>query len=95
MKPYFLRSEDNARGASEDHGVGGPLRVEDCRSPRALTKAFLAGAEEAGIPYIADYNGPEQDGVSPVQVTQRAGRRWSTADAFLRPAMKSRRISRW
>jgi choline dehydrogenase-like flavoprotein len=90
VKPYFLRAEDNSRGASDDHGVGGPLRVEDSRSPRTLTKAFLAGAEEAGIPYIADYNGPEQDGVAAVQVTQRAGRRWSTADAYLRPIMKSR-----
>ncbi len=42
----------------------------------------------AGIPRIADYNGPEQDGVSMFQVTQRGGRRWSGADAFLRPVLK-------
>ena len=90
VKPYFLRAEDNSRGASDDHAVGGPLRVEDTRSPRAISKSFLAGAEAAGIPYIPDYNGPEQDGASMVQVTQRAGRRWSSADAYLRPVMKQR-----
>ncbi len=87
VRPYFLRAEDNARGASEHHAVGGPLRVEDERSPRPLTARFLAAAEQAGIPRIDDYNGPEQDGASPAQVTQRNGRRWSAADAYLRPAM--------
>ena len=86
VKPYFLRAEDNARGASDDHGVGGPLRVENPRSPRPITRTFLEAAEAAGIPYIPDYNGPEQDGAALVQVTQRAGRRWSTAKAYLEPA---------
>jgi len=85
--PYFLRSEDNARGASEFHGTGGPLRVTDQRSPRPLNRRLLAASEAAGIPRIADYNGPEQDGVSMFQVNQRNGRRWSTADAYLRPVM--------
>ncbi len=85
--PYFLRSEDNVRGASEYHGAGGPLRVEEQRSPRAMSRRLLAASEEAGIPRIADYNGPEQDGVSMFQVTQRGGRRFSAADAYLRPAM--------
>ena len=88
IRPYFLRAEDNERGASEHHAVGGPLRVEDERSPRPLTGRFLAACEEAGIPRIDDYNGPEQDGASLAQVTQRGGRRWSTADAYLRPALK-------
>ena len=87
IKPYFLRAEDNARGASDDHAVGGPLRVEDERSPRRLTGQFLESCAAAGIPRIADYNGPEQDGVALAQVTQRNGRRWSTADAYLRPAL--------
>jgi choline dehydrogenase len=86
VRPYFLRAEDNARGASEHHAAGGPLRVEDERSPRAVTKTFLAAAEQTGIPYRDDYNGPEQDGCALVQVTQRGGRRWSTADAYLKPA---------
>lgn len=88
VRPYFLRAEDNARGASEHHAVGGPLRVEDERSPRPLTRRFLAAAEAAGIPYIDDYNGPEQDGCALAQVTQRGGRRWGVASAYLRPAMQ-------
>ena len=88
VKPYFLKAEDNSRGASGDHGTGGPLRVEDSRSPRQLTRTFLEAAESLGIPYIDDYNGPEQDGAATVQVTQRGGRRWSTNDAYLAPVRK-------
>jgi choline dehydrogenase len=85
--PYFVRSEDNARGASEWHGAGGPLRVSEQRSPRPLDRRLIAASEAAGIPWIADYNGPEQDGVSMFQVTQARGRRFSAADAFLRPVL--------
>jgi choline dehydrogenase-like flavoprotein len=86
VRPYFLKAEDNARGASEHHAAGGPLKVADERSPRPLTRRFLAAAEAAGIPYVDDYNGPEQDGAALVQVTQCNGKRWSTNDAYLRPA---------
>jgi choline dehydrogenase len=86
--PYFLKAEDNQRGASTYHATGGPLRVEDERSPRPLTGRFLAACAEAGIPRIADYNGPEQDGAALAQVTQRNGKRWSAADAYLRPALE-------
>ena len=86
--PYFVRSEDNARGASEFHGSGGPLRVSEQRSPRPLNRRFLAAAAAAGIPTIGDYNGPEQDGAAMFQVTQRNGQRFSSADAFLRPALR-------
>ena len=75
--PYFLRSEDNSRGASEFHAAGGPLRVSDQRSPRSYDTKILDACQAAGIPYTPDYNGPEQDGVSMFQVTQRNGRRWS------------------
>jgi choline dehydrogenase len=86
--PYFVKSEDNARGASEYHGAGGELRVSEQRSPRPLDRRLLAASQAAGIPLIADYNGPEQDGASMFQVTQRNGQRFSAADAFLRPALR-------
>jgi choline dehydrogenase-like flavoprotein len=86
--PYFLRAEHNERGASEFHATGGPLNVADQRSPRPLAQQLIAACEAAGIPYAGDCNGPEQDGVSMFQVTQRDGRRWSTADAYLRPALE-------
>jgi choline dehydrogenase len=86
--PYFIKSEDNARGASEFHGAGGPLRVSEQRSPRPMNRRFLEASAAAGIPSIADYNGPEQDGASMFQVTQSGGQRFSAADAFLRPVLK-------
>jgi choline dehydrogenase len=86
VRPYFLRAEDNERGASEHHGVGGPLHVADPRSPRRLTRRFLEACAAIGIPQVKDCNGSEQDGASMAQVTQRRGRRWSAADAYLRPA---------
>jgi choline dehydrogenase len=84
--PYFLKAEDNVRGRSQYHGVGGPLRVSEQRSPRPVNTRLLAASEAAGIPRIADYNGPEQDGVSIFQVTQHRGARFSAADAYLHPA---------
>jgi choline dehydrogenase len=86
--PYFRKAEDNVRGASEWHGAGGPLRISEQRSPRPLTRRLIAASEAAGIPWTADYNGPEQDGVSMFQVTQARGRRFSAADAYLKPAAK-------
>ncbi len=85
--PYFIRAEDNVRGASEFHGAGGPLHVSEQRSPRPLCRRLIAASEAAGIPRIADYNGPEQDGVSMFQVTQKGGARFSAADGYLRPAL--------
>ncbi len=84
--PLFKRSETNERGGSEVHGASGPLNVSDLRTPRPLTKRFLDAASEAGIPRNPDVNAPEQDGVSMCQVTIKNGRRWSAADAYLRPA---------
>ena len=88
--PYFLRSEDNVRGASEFHGAGGEMRISEQRSPRPLDRRLLEASAAIGIPRIDDYNGPEQDGASMFQVFQKDGRRWSAADAFLRPPRSAR-----
>ena len=64
------------------------MNVADQRSPRPLTRRFLEAAQAAGIPANPDLNSPEQDGVGMTVVFQRNGRRWSTADGYLRPAMK-------
>ena len=84
--PYFLKSEDQARGKSELHGMGGPLRVEDLRTVNPLSRAFVEAAIAAGLPANPDFNGARQDGVGIYQVTQKRGARQSAADAFLRPA---------
>jgi choline dehydrogenase len=84
--PYFRRAEDNTRGASAYHGSGGPLAVSDLKYKSALTKAWVASARECGLAENDDFNGPQQDGSGFYQVTQRDGRRWSAADAYLHPA---------
>jgi choline dehydrogenase len=86
--PYFLRAEDQQRGASLYHSTGGPLRVEDQRYEHPLSRSWLQAAIASGLPYNEDFNGDHQDGVGPYQMAQRDGRRWSTADAYLRPAMQ-------
>ena len=86
--PYFLRAEDNERGASEWHGAGGPLPVSDQRSGNRITPAFVEAGVQAGLARNEDFNGPEQDGVGMYQVTQRGGMRASAAVAYLHPAIE-------
>jgi choline dehydrogenase len=86
LLPYFLRSENNSRGAAPYHGGSGPLVVQDPRHRSPLTAAFVSAARRAGVAVNDDFNGPHQDGAGHYQVTQRGGRRWSAADAYLHPA---------
>ncbi len=86
LLPYFLRAESNSRGASAFHGADGPLSVQDPKHKSALTSAFVDSAQQAGLEANDDFNGRKQDGVGFYQVTQRGGRRWSAADAYLHPA---------
>jgi choline dehydrogenase len=87
LLPYFLRSEANSRGASAYHGASGPLSVQDLRYKSDLTGAFITAAKNSGQRVNDDFNGPSQEGVGYYQVTQRGGRRWSAADAYLHPAI--------
>lgn len=86
--PYFLRAEDNERGASQWHGAGGPLPVSEQRSGNAITPAFVEAGVEAGLARNEDFNGAEQDGVGMYQLTQRGGMRASASVAYLHPAME-------
>jgi choline dehydrogenase len=92
LLPYFRRAENQERGADEHHGKGGPLDVSDLRARHELHDAFIAAAEEAGYRRNHDFNGAEQDGVGPLQVTVRRMRRCSAAVAYLRPALKRRNL---
>jgi choline dehydrogenase len=87
--PYFKRSEDQTRGADEMHGAGGPLTVTEQRIRLPVLDAFIAAAEETGIPRTDDFNRGNNEGCGYFQVNQRKGLRWSAARAFLNPA-KSR-----
>jgi choline dehydrogenase len=86
LLPYFLRAEGNSRGASAFHGASGPLSVQDQRRKSPLAAAFVDAARQSGLNANDDFNGPRQDGVGFYQVTERGGRRWSAADAYLHPA---------
>jgi len=85
--PYFRRSEDNERGEDAFHGAGGPLSISESRSMNPLVDTLLEAASQAGHERNPDFNGARQEGVGRFQLTQRDGLRWSTADAFLHPAL--------
>jgi choline dehydrogenase len=85
--PYYKKSENNERGPSEFHGVGGELNVADLRCVNPLTHRFVEAAQSAGLKYNEDFNGASQEGVGYLQVTQKNGKRHSAAAAFLKPAM--------
>ena len=84
--PYFLKSEDQQHGASELHGICGPLTVSDQISPNRLSQAFVDAAVAGGHKCNPDFNGTSLEGAGMYQATQRNGERCSTATAFLRPA---------
>ncbi len=86
--PWFRHSQDQQRGASEFHGQGGPLKVQDLRYHNPLSDTFIEAAQQAGYDHTDDFNGPHQSGFSLYQVTQDNGRRCSAANAFLHPARK-------
>jgi len=85
--PYFIRCEGRV-GPGDDtfRGREGNLKVTDLDYEHPLCEAFMAGAEEIGIPRNPDYNGARQEGISYVQRTAYRRRRMSTARAFLKPA---------
>jgi choline dehydrogenase len=90
--PYFKKSENQERGASQFHGAGGPMNVCDLRYVNELTRAFLAAALETGIPANEDFNGAAPGGAGLYQVTQKNGARQSAADAYLKPVLRRRNL---
>jgi choline dehydrogenase len=85
--PYFRKAETRAKGGDAYRGDSGPLHVSTGACVNPLYHAFIDAAQQAGYPYTADMNGFQQEGVGPMDMTVHRGRRWSTAMAYLRPAM--------
>jgi choline dehydrogenase len=83
--PAFLKSEDNTRGPSSFHAIGGPLPVSDNPDPHILSRAFVEAGTQLQVPHNPDFNGESQFGLGLYQTTTRQGRRASTSAAFLRP----------
>jgi choline dehydrogenase len=86
----FKRHEDYYLGSDEYHGVGGEWRIEKQRLRWDILDAFIDAAGQAGIPRSADFNRGNNEGVGYFEVNQKAGWRWNTAKAFLRPACDNR-----
>ena len=88
LLPYFIKAEDQSRGANAYHGVGGPFAVSDLPDRHEMCDAFIEAAVANGIPRNDDFNGATQEGAGYYQANIRNGRRVSTAVGYLRPAEK-------
>jgi choline dehydrogenase len=87
--PYFRKSEDHDGGQTAFHGAGGNMHVTDISSRvHPLCGIFLQTAAQLGFANTADFNGPDGEGVGLYQINTHRGRRASTANAFLRPALR-------
>jgi choline dehydrogenase len=84
--PYFKKAERNERLHDRFHGADGPLNVAERPYTNPLSHAFVEAAQQAGLPFNPDFNGALQLGCGLFQVTQKNGRRWSAASAYLHPA---------
>lgn len=91
--PYFQRMEDWHGGHSDWRGHDGPLHVT--RGPRRnpLYHSFVEAGAQAGFELTFDYNGQKQEGFGPMEQTVWRGRRWSAANAYLRPALATGRVA--
>ncbi len=87
--PYFKKAEGWAFGEDEYRGVDGPLAINNGNNMQnPLYQAFIDAGVDAGYPATQDYNGAQQEGFGPMQMTIKKGVRWSTANAYLKPVLK-------
>ena len=89
--PYYKRMEDwhdgGHGGDAGWRGQGGPLHVTRGKRDNPLVQAFVQAGAQAGYPVTGDYNGQQQEGFGPFDMTVWKGRRWSAASAYLKPAL--------
>ncbi|MGD2171728.1 MAG: choline dehydrogenase [Gammaproteobacteria bacterium] len=86
--PYFRKADDWAFGSDEYRSQGGPLSVNNGNNMQnPLYRAFIEAGEQAGYMKTGDYNGRQQEGFGPMHMTVKNGVRWSTANAYLKPAL--------
>lgn len=86
--PYFRRMEDAHDGEAGIRGRDGPLHVVRTENGHPLHRAFIDAGRQAGFPVTEDYNGTKQEGFGALERTVWRGRRWSTANAYLKPALR-------
>lgn len=85
--PFFKKSEHFEGGESKFHGTGGPLNVTHEKEASPLNQTFIEAAQSLQIPHRKDFNSEHQEGVGLFDVTQKRGKRWSAANAYLDPAV--------
>jgi len=94
--PYFKRMEtwhgEITELSSVFRGTSGPLHVSRGEQKNPLFKAFVAAGKEAGFELTQDYNGRQQEGFGVMEQTIHKGRRWSAANAYLKPALRRRNL---
>ena len=86
--PYFKRSEALEGGGDAWHGGDGPLKVSKASSPNPIYAATIEAGRQAGHKITKDFNGFQQEGWGPYQLTIHDGQRWSAARGYLHPALK-------
>lgn len=87
--PWFKKAEDHDLGAGKWHGVDGPQHVSEISSrAHPLCQTFIQSGLALGLPFSSDLNAPDGEGVGIYQINTRKGRRSSTANEYLRPALK-------
>jgi choline dehydrogenase len=91
--PYYKRMETSHGGEAGWRGTDGPMHVQRGSSHNPLFAAFIEAGRQAGFETTADYNGSKQEGFGPMEQTIHNGRRWSAANAYLRPALKRKNVS--
>ena len=84
--PYFRRAESFSGGGDDWRGDSGPLNTSRGTMTNPLYAAFIEAGEQAGYARTADMNGRRQEGFGPMDMTVHRGRRWSAANAYLKPA---------
>ena len=85
--PTSSARKANENGGDDFHGGDGPLHVSNGRSQVPLFKTFIDAGKQAGHPATDDFNGHQQEGFGPYQLTVKDGERWSAAAAYLKPAL--------
>ena len=91
--PYFKRMENVKGGEDGWRGTDGPLHVQRGTRLNPLYRTFIEAGREAGFEITGDYNGSKQEGFGPMEQTIHMGRRWSAANAYLKPALKRKNVS--
>jgi choline dehydrogenase len=90
--PYFRRMEQSHGGEEGWRGEDGPMHVKRGERLNPLYQAFIEAGQQAGYPVTKDYNGSQQEGFGAMEMTVHNGFRWSSANAYLRPALKNKKV---